>query len=328
MPLFMPEPIHILLLALLLDMLLGDPETDFHPVRIMGYVIAWLKKWLIRAPFPGDIARGVVLLMVPSTIFGLFVWYVVHITMYSNRFIGEVVASVLLYFSIGMRSLGDEAMSVYEALVRMDCDTARQRLSRIVGRDTSVLNEAGITRATIETVAENFVDAVFAPMFYWALLGTWGAVVYRVVNTLDAMVGYKTKDLKDIGCASARMDDLLNFIPSRLSPVPVFLSMLFFKMNSSKPWSLFKYWKRCLMEGMGHESPNSAISEAAFALALGASLGGPVRYQDGMKKRPFLNKDARAPVFQDIVSAVKLLYSSVLMAAILVWAIFQLKELF
>ncbi len=328
----MKEPILTLFIALLLDLLLGDPDVSFHPVRLMGHFIEDIKGLLKGMTFLGDRVKGVVLLVVTGGFFSGATWLFTSYLWKNHPMVGVVASGVILYSTIGLRSLGDEAMAIYHLLADKDLEAARKRLSRIVGRRTEGLNETEVSRATIESVAENFVDAVFAPIFYWTILGAWGAVLYRAVNTLDAMVGYKDDEHKDLGWASARADDLLNYIPSRLAPFFVYLASLFLldkrcRVRRENRRGLLSFYTGCLREGKAHESPNSGIGEAAFSLVLNVCLGGPTLYSHGVRQRPFMNQGAPPPDPKGIFCSVRLLHTSALWATVLVWSISGLKHL-
>ncbi len=314
----MVESIQVLAIAILLDLLLGDPEFRLHPVRIIGYSIQYVERLLKPVPI-NETLKGIFLAsLIPCTFFFVshllirFVW--THGTL-----AGTITSGIILYFTLGLRSLGEEAMVVANALDQGDLGLARIRLARIVGRETKGLDATEISRAAIETVGENFVDAVLAPLFYWAIGGAALAVFYRAVNTLDAMVGYKDNKYKRLGWASARLDDLLNFIPSRISSV--FISMATLFLGKWQPNII----KKALIDGKGHESPNSGISEAAFSHALGVRLGGPTHYREGIKNRAFLNSEGTPPTAKDIRRAVKLLHISALMFALVLGIISHLK---
>jgi len=342
----MVEPISCLLLALLLDLLLGDPEFRLHPVRIIGITISKTEDMLRRVNFIGHGVKGVLLLFFVTCSFTWGTWILLEWAWAYGPITGTISSSVCLYFTIGMKCLAKEALGVYEELRNKDIPGAQTRLSRIVGRDTEVLDQTGVSRATIETVSENLVDAVLAPIFYWVLLGTPGAIFYRVVNTLDAMVGYRDERYRELGWASARLDDVLNFIPARMAPAAIFVAAWILRkcpgITGLEPGHIRHMpgitrcnGMRCaglvrtvLIEGKGHESPNSAISEAAFAHCLGISLGGPTQYKHGVKQRSFLNQNAPPPSPDHIVLSVKLMYTTTFVAVAFIWAVIKSKEFF
>ena len=224
-------------------------------------------------------------------------------------------------------------MAIYHLMVNRDLEGARKRLSRIVGRKTEGLNEGEIARATIESVGENFVDAVFAPIFYWILLGAWGAVLYRAVNTLDAMVGYRDDEHKVLGWASAKADDVLNYVPSRIAPFFVYIGSLLLwedrcRIERKKRMGFFRFYTRCLKEGKSHESPNSGIGEAAFSFVLNVCLGGPTLYAHGISQRPLINRNAPYPRPESVFCSVRLLHTSAISVVVLLWSASWLEYLF
>ena len=325
----MIEPLSVLLLATIMDLILGDPEITIHPVRIVGKFITKAEDLIRSSHLLNMRLNGVLLLMLTTCLFTGATWTLSHILWSWSHIAGTIFSAICLYFTIGMKCLADEALSVYEALRKKDLAIAQARLSRIVGRDTAVLDEVGIARATIETVAENLVDAIIGPIFYWLLFGAPGAVFYRVVNTLDAMVGYKNERYREFGWASARMDDLLNLVPARVTPFAIFIATLLLKKRlhgKGRIGSIFNYVKLALRQGQGHESPNSAISEAAFAQSLSISLGGPTRYSYGLQDRPFLNEKAPPPSKDHIILSIRLMYTTILMVVTSIWLIGMLKN--
>jgi adenosylcobinamide-phosphate synthase len=281
----------ILFAAFLLDFIFGDPQFAHHPIRYMGKAIERLephfRKWADTGEVPSTrllIAGG---LFAGSLIFAAW-----GLTFLAVRAAGAVhpackicVEILLVYFCISARCLQDSAMDVYHSLTKNDLPEARRKVSLIVGRETANLSEAGVTRAAVETVAENLVDGVISPLFFAAIGGAPLATAYKMVNTLDSMIGYKNEKYEHFGKVAARIDDGANFIPARLS-VP--LISLAAQSLSGKGVSAFK---TAVKQGAHHASPNSGYSEAAFAGTLGVKLGGPNYYHGKLVSKPYIGTE-------------------------------------
>jgi len=298
----------------LLDLVLGDPPVLYHPVRLVGRLISLLER-VLRRVFPetpnGERAAGVLLaLVVPFVVFcacaavlafaarlGLYVWLAAEAWM--------------CYRLLAVRSLETESMSVYLHLAGHDLPGARKALSRIVGRDTDALDEAQAIKATVETVAENASDGVAAPLFYMVLGGAALGWFYKAVNTLDSMTGYKNVRYRYLGTASARLDDLLNCLPSRLAALLMVVAATPAGLDSK---AAFHIWRR---DRRNHPSPNSAQTESACAGALGIQLAGGASYFGVWKHKPTIGDDTRPPTPEDIVRANRLmLWTSLLFLAV------------
>ena len=265
---------HIVAIAigLVLDRVIGDPSDWPHPVRWIGKLIGTLTKKWNRPPHAfrnGFLLVGVIAIVVFTAAFLLVAGaYLIHWS------IGILVEAVLIAAGLAQKSLHDAAEDVYRPLVRKDFALAREKLSWIVGRDTAHLNESEITRGVVETVSENTSDGVTAPLFWAFLLGAPGLWLYKAVNTCDSMVGYKNAEFQQFGYASARFDDLLNLIPSRITG---FLILITTRNEHALPLGRrLSYWCR---DARKHPSPNSGWLEAATAIQLGVELGGVNTYQ-------------------------------------------------
>lgn len=254
-------------LGLLLDRLIGDPPTWPHPVRWIGSLINWLKPRLNTPKHAfrnGFIMLAIVLALVVS-LTAMLVWSAYAM----SPVIGIVVEAVLIAVGLSQKSLQQAAEDVYAPLVRKDFTNAREKLSWIVGRDTQGLGESEITRGVVETVSENTSDGVTAPMFWALLFGAPGLWLYKAVNTCDSMVGYQNAEFQAFGFASAKSDDVLNYIPSRITG---FFIVVFTKNDSGM--ALNKRLSIWLRDAPKHPSPNSGWLEAATAVQLGVQLGG------------------------------------------------------
>lgn len=260
-------------LAYLLDLIIGDPKNWPHPVRWMGKMIAFLdKRWN-----SGHNKRQKGMLMTSSVL--LTVVLVTAVTVYGayslHTGVGVVWEAFVIFTAIAQKSLKEAALEVYDPLSKGDLAEARSKLSYIVGRDTETLDEGEIVRGTVETVAENTSDGVTAPLFWGAVGGAPLAIAYRAINTCDSMVGYRNERYGQFGWASAKLDDLVNFIPSRLTALMMLLSM------KAEVGSFKKGLKITLRDAPEHPSPNSGWCEAAAAAILGIQLGG-INYYKGL----------------------------------------------
>ncbi|WP_257346888.1 adenosylcobinamide-phosphate synthase CbiB [Pseudalkalibacillus decolorationis] len=262
-----------LTLAYAIDFIVGDPPNWPHPVRWIGNLIAILERKWNKGPFRKQKGIGMLLyiLLLVGGIVSLIVWgsYSVH------PLLGILVEGMIIATTIAQKSLKTAALEVFMPLQSGDIREARKKLSYIVGRDTEQLNEAEITRGTVETVAENTSDGITAPLF-WALFGGAPfAVIYRAINTCDSMVGYRNEKYEEFGWASAKLDDLVNWLPSRLTGFLMFFCKKPIQLSRRAAWgTLFRDAKK-------HPSPNSGWGEAAVAVLLGIQLGG-INYYNGV----------------------------------------------
>jgi adenosylcobinamide-phosphate synthase len=291
--------------ALLLDAVLGEPPETVHPTVLMGLVISAFERRALRIESPRSrrLAGIVLAASVPSLVF------------VSTRKIlsvvpckpGWMIDVALISTTLSMRGLATAAGNVERGLYEGRLERARARLARFVGRDTEDLSESEVCRAAVESVAENTSDGVVAPMLYGVLFGAPGALAYKAVNTLDSMVGYRRPPYEDLGWASARLDDLANLAPSRLT-------MLSTAAISGRPLSTLL---TALRYGPLTTSPNAGMAEAAFAGALGVRLGGANTYGGVLREGPLLG-DGRLPVPEDIRHAVRLMRRCCALACLLV----------
>ncbi len=294
-----------------LDLVLGDPHGWPHPIRLIGSLIAWLEPRL-RGAFPDtprgrrNAGRALVLLVVGISAGGCAGLLALASAM--SPYLMYAFWAVVCYWMLATKSLKDESMAVLDALEREGLPAARRAVSMIVGRDTANLTEEGVTKAAVETVAENASDGVVAPLFYLALLGPVGGVAYKAVNTMDSMVGYKNDRYLDFGRAAAKLDDIVNFIPARLAGALMCLAAPLAGFDGKGAWHTFK------RDRLAHTSPNSAHTEAACAGALGIQLAGPNYYGGKLVVKPTLGDATRPVERQDIRRANRLLYTTSLLA--------------
>jgi adenosylcobinamide-phosphate synthase len=293
--------------AYLLDLILGDPPGWPHPVKIIGGAIIRAEKILWHGG-KGDRWWGVILwllIVCPSYLIPLLIIQ----TAYNYSSLGGIIVStVMIYWCLAVKDLALEAERVRKALAGADLKKARGYLALIVGRDTERLEEEGIIRATIETVAENITDGIISPLFYAFIGGAPLAMAYKAINTLDSMVGYKTEKYRDFGYFSARADDLFNYIPARLSVVFITLACLVLRKNPRSALIT------AIQDGKKHSSPNAGLPEAAIAGALGLRLGGPSYYQGIHVEKPSLGRHDHTPSTYHIKEVIRIMHITALLA--------------
>ena len=293
-----------LLIVYLADFVIGDPEWSLHPIRIIGKTIASLEKVLrkIHQKVFSEKTAGVILCAITVFLVYAITWLVIYLSHSLNSYFGSFISIVLAYFTISVKSLGKSAQQIIGFLIKEDDESARKYLSGIVGRDTMALNRREIIRATVETVAENTSDGVVAPLFYLILGGPPLAMAYKAVNTLDSMVGYKNERYVNLGWASARFDDLVNFIPARITGILITIAALLLKLDWKNAYSTMR------RDAKKHMSPNSGYPESAVAGALQVRLGGN-NYYDGIPKATaYLGEKRKILDENSIRDAVRLLY--------------------
>lgn len=303
-----------LLLGFLLDLLLGDPRWLPHPIRAIGALIAGLEK-LLRKIFPknqgGEMAGGVALVILVLLLSGGFTLLVLWLCGKVGLWLRFLAETILCFQLLATRSLKGESMKVYKALKAGDLEGARYAVSMIVGRDTQCLDEAGVARAAVETVAENASDGVIAPLIFLAIGGAPLGMVYKAVNTMDSMVGYKNDQYLWFGRCAAKLDDVVNFIPARLAGLLMCLGAGFSGFDAPNALRIFRRDRK------NHKSPNSAHTEAAAAGALHIQLGGSNYYFGKLVEKPTIG-DADHPVEPlDIVRVNRLMYATAFLALVL-----------
>ena len=298
-----------ILAGYLLDLCLGDPHSMPHPVRAIGNLIVWLEKYLRpagkkHATERGERRAGVLfvclVLLVTGSVAGAILW----ISRLGGIWIQTVVEAVMTYYLLAARSLRDESMAVCWKLEAGEIEGARYAVSMIVGRDTKPLSEAGIARAAVETVAENASDGVIAPLFYLAIGGPLLGWLYKAVNTMDSMVGYKNDRYLHFGRAAAKLDDLVNLIPSRLVALLLIVSAYLLRYDGK---NAYRIWRR---DRRNHKSPNSAQTESACAGALGLRLAGDAWYFGKLVPKPYIGDEIHPIEPQDIRRVNRLMYGA------------------
>ena len=307
-----------LALGFCLDLLLGDPHWAPHPVRLIGWLIAALEKALRRI-FPdtknGLLTAGVFLVILvlglSAGCTALLLWLCTLV----SPWLAFAVEVILSYQLLAARSLRDESMKVCRALEAGDLPGGRHAVSMIVGRDTDRLDETGVAKAAVETVAENASDGVIAPLIFLAIGGAPLGMLYKATNTMDSMVGYKNDRYLYFGRCAAKLDDVLNFIPARLAGALMCLAAPFAGLDEKDAWRIF------LRDRKNHKSPNSAHTEAAAAGALHVQLAGSNYYFGKLVEKPTIGDDLRPVEPTDIRRVNRLMLAASVLGAILFCAV-------
>lgn len=311
-------PVQILL-AILLDLLLGDPAGWPHPVRLIGRVASALESPIRRA-VPHERSAGILLALAVCAGAAGLAQAALDLAGQFHPLLRSAVAVYAMYACLAMRDMERHSAAVHTALAAGDLPEARRRLAAIVGRDTEALDGPGIVRAVIESVAESSVDGVIAPLFFCFLAGPAGAVFHKAASTLDSTFGYTTEEYIRFGWASARLDDLLNWIPARLSGIFIAIGALLVGRRPADSWRIF------LRDGGRHASPNAGRPEAAFAGALGVRLGGPDFYDGERVEKPAIGDATIAFTPDLILKANRLMYASGFLAAAVGFALIALMR--
>lgn len=313
-----PEPL-VIIGAVLLDLAVGDPQWLPHPVVAIGRLIHFLDQKLRQIRLNERVAGILLLVLVVGCSAGC-TWLLLKVLSSTFPLIGWLAAVLISATCLASRSLHTESARVASALLANDLPTARHFLSYIVGRDTEHLDEPEIWRAVVETVAENTSDGIIAPLFWLTVGGPIAAIGYKAVSTLDSMVGYKTARYLQFGWASARMDDVLNYIPARLSALLLIISA------PCAGCSMYDAARITMRDRLNHPSPNSGHPEAAAAGALGVRLGGEARYQGVLSLKEHIGDPLRPIDARTYRSMIKLMYiSTLLMAVLCLAAVFCLR---
>ena len=302
-----------LVIGFVLDLLIGDPRWLYHPICVIGNLIAVLEK-VIRKIFPknhgGELTGGFLIVVLVCLFSGgvpLLVLYYLYRYLPVAGFVLEVF---WCYQLLATRSLKDESMKVYDRLKNGTLDEARYAVSMIVGRDTRELTETGVTKAAVETVAENASDGVIAPMLYMAIGGVPLMFLYKGINTMDSMLGYKNDKYLYFGRIAAKLDDVANYIPARLSGWLMVAASAFVKMDVKNAAKIYRRDRR------NHASPNSAQTEAAMAGALDVQLAGNAYYFGKLYEKPTIGDPIRPVEPEDIKRANRLMYAASILGVV------------
>ena len=279
-----------LLLGYLLDLIFGDPERLPHPIVLFGKMISWGEHRLNRGQH--RMVKGAVMSVAYILLVFFILWGLIRLV--PNAILWCFLNTIIIFYCLAGTTLIREVRNVFLALDE-SLEAGRKQVARIVGRDTSKLTAQEVRTAALETQAENLSDGVIAPLFWLAVLGVPGMVAYKMVNTLDSMIGYRTERYKDFGCWAARIDDIANYIPARLTAVLMVIA--------SGKLSLLKFvWRN----GRKHASPNSGYPEAALAGALDCRFGGPHYYFGELFYKPFIGENERDLTTADMLKAVRI----------------------
>jgi adenosylcobinamide-phosphate synthase len=272
----------------LLDLLLGDPRGLPHPIRLFGNAIYFGESLLNKGNF--RFIKGILLtLVLCSSVFAFF-YLLSNILLQTNTILYILFASIFVFYGLANKSLIQEGKAVFDALQSNGLEAGRKRLSWIVGRDTTTLSENQIRTAVFETLSENLSDGVIAPLFYYAIGGLPAMMAYKMINTLDSMIGYKNEKYFYFGKFAARLDDVANFIPARLTA--------FLMVVVSGKWSLFSFVHQFRNQ---HASPNSGYPEAALAGIMNCRFGGPNTYHGKIVNKPYIGTNDRKIEHQEII---------------------------
>ena len=306
--------LYAILAGFIMDLIIGDPHWMYHPVRVIGKFITFLED-MLRKTFPktedGERKSGFVLVVLVCGISVFTVWGLMKLAYYLNFWCGFLLEVIMCYQLFAVRSLKDESMKVYKELAKQDLEASRKAVSMIVGRDTENLTIEGVTKATVETIAENTSDGTLAPMFYMFIGGPVLGWFYKAVNTMDSMVGYKNEKYLNFGRYAAKFDDVMNFIPARLCGWLMILASMFLKMDWKNAKKIF------VRDRFNHASPNSAQTEAVMAGALRIQLAGDAWYFGKRYEKPIIGDALRPVEIEDIPRANRLLYATAIVSLII-----------
>ena len=297
------------------DMVFGDPATGLHPICLIGNLIAWLEKKIRKimgktkkTELAGGCIMALLVLLISTGIPAILLIFAYRVQFW----LGVALEAIMSFFIFAVKSLKRESMNVGKALREDGLGAGRKMVARIVGRDTEALSEQGVVKAAVETVAENFSDGVFAPMLYLMIGGGALGFLYKGINTMDSMVGYKNDRYLYFGRFAAKLDDVANFIPARLAALFLIVTAPLVGLDGKKAWEIYRRDRFC------HASPNSAQTEAAAAGALHIRLAGDAYYFGKLYKKSYIGDDIRPVEIEDIERVNRLMVgASVLSLAVL-----------
>ncbi|MBA8968583.1 adenosylcobinamide-phosphate synthase [Clostridium butyricum] len=294
-----------------MDLLIGDPNNPFHPVRGIGLLASKLET-IFRKLLKNSLKiAGLIVWMITIILTFAITYGIIFVCMKINKYLGIIVQGIIIYFCISAKGLVVEGYKVIKYLNEGNIEKSRKQLSYIVGRDTESLDSKGITRAVIETIAENMSDGVIAPILFAGIFGAAGSMAYKAVNTMDSMFGYKNEKYIKFGYFPAKLDDLFNYIPARVTGIFIIISSFFLKRDYKNS---FKIYKR---DRYNHTSPNSAHPEAAMAGALDIQLGGANYYFGKIVEKPVIGDKIKEIEINDVKKTAEILYLSAVMGFIL-----------
>lgn len=315
---------NVAILAFVIDTIIGDPRTKFHPVVLIGKLISLLERFYYRAEdsngrkfFSGAILVLIVLFLTYDAAAALL-YLSYYIPWEWGR---ELVAALLLSFTISPQSLAKAGKGIYALLITGDLAEARKKVGWIVGRDTDKLDDSEIARATVETIAENTVDGIISPLFFFVIGGVPLAFLYRAANTMDSMLGYKNEKYLYFGRAAARLDDVLNYIPARLT------GLLFVVAASLLGFDAGHAFRMMRRDADKHPSPNGGYAEATVAGALHIRLGGINSYFGKKSFRAYMGEAIEATAPKHIMECIRMMYTATVLFLILAYAVLKFMGL-
>ena len=304
-----------LVMGYILDLIFGDPYWMPHPVRFIGNLISILEK-VIRRCMPktkrGEYIGGIILTVMVVSISMVIPLVIILMAKSINTYLALTVETFMCYQILATKSLKVESMKVYDELAKNDLPSARKAVSMIVGRDTKDLTFSGVAKAAVETVAENTSDGIIAPMIFIAIGGAPMGFFYKAINTMDSMVGYKNEKYMNFGRFAAKLDDVVNYLPARISAYQMILSSFFLRYDYK---NAFKIYKR---DRYNHASPNSAQTESVCAGALDVQLAGNAYYFGKLYEKPTIGDDIREINYDDIKKANRLLYCTSIISIVII----------
>ncbi|WP_378187374.1 adenosylcobinamide-phosphate synthase CbiB [Aquimarina sp. W85] len=307
-------PIYVLIVAFGLDLVLGDPKKLPHLIVGFGKIISKGEKWLNRNRYKSLLgALLATFLISTSFVIPYFILQWLHIN--SLPFMVLIFSIAMLFYCLANKTLIKEGQAVFDALEYQGLEAGQKRLSWIVGRETDKLDKQQIRIATFETMSENLSDGVIAPLFYFLLLGVPGAMAYKMINTLDSMIGYKNERFIKFGKFAARVDDIANYIPSRITALLILSARLKFKGISF-----------VIKQGKNHSSPNAGYPEAALAYVLSCQFGGPNYYHGTLVNKPFIGHTNRKIKHKEIKTVTNINYTVSIVFVIIIIGILYLFQ--
>ncbi|WP_315067662.1 cobalamin biosynthesis protein [uncultured Clostridium sp.] len=309
-------------IGFLLDLIIGDPNNPLHPVRGIGYLTKRLEM-IFRKIFKKQLKlAGLITWILTIAITFAVTLGMCVISKKINIYFGIIVEGILIYFCISSKALVVEGYKVIRLLLKDDMAGARKQLSFIVGRDTGSLDKEGIIRAVVETIAENMADGVIAPLFYAGIFGAPLAFAYKAVNTMDSMFGYKNDEYMEFGYFPAKLDDVFNYIPARITGILIIVSTFILRYDYKNSYKVYK------RDRYNHTSPNSAHPEAAMAGALGVQLGGANYYFGKLVEKPTIGDKIKEINIDHVSKTSKILYLSSFICFVLILLIRVIIKLY
>ena len=305
---------HILafIIGFILDLIIGDPANIPHPIRWIGSLISYVENKIYK----DKKSSGLILVLIVILSVVITTSVIVISAYFISPIIGTAIEAILTCYCLATKSLADESRAVVTSLAKGGITDARKSLSMIVGRDTDNLSEEQVIKATVETVAENTSDGVVAPLIYLCIGGPILGLLYKACNTMDSMVGYKNDRYMNFGFFAAKLDDILNYIPSRICAVLIIISAYIMPGFSGR--NSFKIWTR---DRKNHKSPNSAQSESAYAGAMNLKLAGGAYYFGKWVEKPFIGDEVKKIDRDDVNRSHILLYATSILCEVLCTAV-------